>query len=79
MKCLTDKESAITVRAKQGRILGIRCVSQASERRRYGPTDGPTAHLKIQILLRGIWASLVVLDDRVHVTNLLRRSVGPFV
>ena len=27
---------------KQGRILGIRCVSQASERRRYGPTDGPT-------------------------------------
>ena len=27
---------------QQGRILGIRCVSQASERRRYGPTDGPT-------------------------------------
>ena len=27
---------------EQGRILGIRCVSQASERRRYGPTDGPT-------------------------------------
>ena len=27
---------------KQGRILGIRCVLQASERRRYGPTDRQT-------------------------------------
>ena len=27
---------------KQGRKLGIRCVSQVSERRRYGPTDGRT-------------------------------------
>ena len=29
-------------RKKQGRIRSIRCVSQASERMRYGPTDGPT-------------------------------------
>ena len=30
---------------KQGQILGIRCVSQAFERMRYGPTDGPTDRL----------------------------------
>ena len=29
-------------RTEQGQILGIRCVAQASERRRYGPTDGRT-------------------------------------
>ena len=27
---------------EQGRRIGITCVSQAFERRRYGPTDGPT-------------------------------------
>ena len=37
-----EKDSRTQKFEKQGRILGIGYVSQASERRRYGPTDGPT-------------------------------------
>ena len=35
----TDHDIA---KKKQGRILCIRCVSQVSEKRRYGPRDGRT-------------------------------------
>ena len=37
-----EKDSRTQKFEKQGRILGIGYVSQASERRRYGPTDGRT-------------------------------------
>ena len=38
----TDQQTDGLTIMLQGRILGIRCISQASERRRYGPTDGRT-------------------------------------